>query len=238
MLMCVQSNSNQEYLQALGRDCLLLPSGIDGKVFAPVSEEERRVLRERYGLRWDVPLVLHVGHLARGRGVTLLGEVARLGLQAVLVASSSTEQDEQLGAELSDAGVRVITQYVPHVEHFYQMSDCYLFPVKSTDNSVEVPLSVLEAMACDLPVVSTRFGGLEYVFGMGRHPGIRFCDSEDELLEAVQHMVGIRPGGNRQLVAPYTWEAIASRLLQQCIGEEWLPEPEIKRAGQEAIVRS
>ena len=33
------------------------------------------------------------------------------------------------------------------IEELYQLADCYLFPVASTDNCIGVPLSVLEAFA-------------------------------------------------------------------------------------------
>ena len=50
--------------------------------------------------------------------------------------------------------------YIPEVEDIYRLSDLYLFLAESDTAAIEVPLSVLEAMACNLPVICTPFGGL------------------------------------------------------------------------------
>lgn len=215
--LCAQSQPNKIYLEGLGLDCMLLPSGIDTRTFAPLPEPARSELRGIYGLDASRPVVLHVGHLVRGRRVEVLGDLARRGLQAVLVVSSSMAQDDELGRELEAAGVKLIRDYVPRVESLYQMADCYLFPVESTDNAIEVPLSVLEAMSCDLPVATTKFGGLVELFGEGPHQALRFCSSREELLQATIQLAAERPGGNRALVGRYSWSRIAEMLLERCL---------------------
>jgi glycosyltransferase involved in cell wall biosynthesis len=218
-LVCVQSPATQRYLADLGCRVSVVPSGVDLDRFRPVPDDRQRQLRDQYGVRHDLPVVLHVGHLQQRRGVGILAEIAASGdCQAVLVTSSSTPRDLAVARSLRKAGVLVITTYQPHIEELYQLADCYLFPVASRANSIEAPLSVLEAFACDMPVVSTRFGGLESMFGQSRRDGLVFADDPADLVSAARRLARERPTGTRSLVLPYSWDAIATQLLDLAIG--------------------
>lgn len=222
-LVCVQSGANRDYLEALGCKVELLSSGVDIDTFQPVDPERRRTLRESYGMEPNVPVVLHVGHLTSGRRIHVLAELAaQKTCQVVLVASSSTEQETALGQELREAGVKVLTEYQPHIEHLYQLADCYVFPVESTNNAIEAPLSVLEALACGLPVVTTRFGGLTRMFPgqVDRiSDGLAFVDSDEELFEETLRMCLRKPKGARDLALPYSWNSIATALIERILAE-------------------
>ncbi|HEX5501561.1 MAG TPA: glycosyltransferase family 4 protein [Thermomicrobiales bacterium] len=219
-LICAQSPASRDYLAGLGCGVALLPSGVDVETFRPVEAARRRELRARYGLRADRPVALHVGHLQPGRGIRALADLAARGAcQVVLVTSSSTAYEAAAGLaeELRAAGVVVLTDYLPHVEHLYQLADCYVFPVASTDNAIEVPLSVLEALACDLPVATTRFGGLPRLFDQAAHPGLVFADTPAALVDAAERLCRTAPAGTRELVLPYSWGAVAAGVLDQAL---------------------
>jgi glycosyltransferase involved in cell wall biosynthesis len=164
----------------------------------------------------DLPVVLHVGHLEAGRNVRYLGDLAARGdCQVVLVTSSSTafQANQALGQELCRAGVVLLTDYQPRIEQLYQLADCYLFPVESTDNAIDAPLSVLEALACDLPVVTTRYGGLPRLFAAWAHPALAFVETPAALVEEAARLAHAGVRGGRSLVEPYGWERIAEELL-------------------------
>lgn len=221
-LIGVGSRSNADYLAGLDCRVALLPSGVDLEQFRPVDAATRRRLREGHGLRPDRPLVLHVGHLEAGRNIRRLASLAAGGVcQVALVTSSSTaaQAEHELGRELRAAGVRVITTYQPQIEVLYQMADCYLFPTVSTDNAIDIPLSVLEALACDLPVVTTRYGGLPGLFGGASDPALTFCDDPDRLVATAERVAQSGLRGGRTLVEPFGWVAIAARLLA-AVGSE------------------
>ena len=59
------------------------------------------------------------------------------------------------------------------------MSDCYVFPTVHKKACIETPLSVLEAMACNLPIVSTRFGALPTIFNEGS--GLFFTENVEHI---------------------------------------------------------
>ncbi|MFN8511535.1 MAG: glycosyltransferase family 4 protein [Thermomicrobiales bacterium] len=216
-LVTVQSAANGAYLEELGCRVANLPSGVDLDTFRPIPRERRALLRAAYGLDPDRPIALHIGHLEPRRGIGVLADLAARGeCQVVLVTSSTTAHhaDQALGQALRQAGVTLLTDYQPRVEELYQLADCYVFPVQSTNNAIEAPLSVLEALACDLPVVTTRFGGLPRLFAGAAHPGLVFVDSPEELVNAASWLCQTPISGTRALVEPYGWERIADDLLR------------------------
>lgn len=220
-LVAVQSAANGAYLSGLGCRVATLPSGVDLDTFRPISRERRAMLRAAYGLDPDRPVVLHIGHLEAQRGIGVLADLAARGTcQVVLVTSSTTahQAEHELGQQLRRAGVILLTDYQPRVEELYQLADCYVFPVQSTDNAIEAPLSVLEALACDLPVVTTRFGGLPRLFAGATHPGLVFVDTPEELVNAADWLCQTPVQGTRTLVEPYGWDRVADDLLRAAFG--------------------
>jgi thymidylate kinase/glycosyltransferase involved in cell wall biosynthesis len=136
---------------------------------------DRAALRRELGVPEGPPLALHVGHLKPSRGLDILGDLAASGELAVLmVASTSTAADPELRSRLEHRGVRVVRRFLPDIERVYRAADVYVFPVEDPLGSIEVPLSVVEALASDVPVVATRFGALPELFP----PGSRVTYSE------------------------------------------------------------
>lgn len=220
-LIFAQSEESRRYLRQLGCSVELVNSGVDLEVFSPVDLARRQVLRARYGFADDRPVVLHVGHLQHGRGIGVLAKLAATRrCQVALVASSSTDQEKGLAEELRRAGVRVFTEYLAHVEHLYQLADCYVFPVELTDHAIEVPLSVLEAFGCDRPVVTTRFGGLPRLYANAGCPGLSFVDSGEEIPAEALRLCDLARAETRPLALPYSWNAVASQLLDHALRKE------------------
>jgi glycosyltransferase involved in cell wall biosynthesis len=180
--------------------------------FRPVPASMKADLRARHGLSEDQFIVLHAGHINVNRNVEVLSRVQQLaGCQAILLGSTSTPQDAGLVGRLRESGVLVVTEYLERVEEWYQLADCYLFPVLSATGSIEIPLSVLEAMACDLPVVTTRYGGLAEQFPGAK--GLLYADDGDGLVDLVTVAMSIEDAGTRALVEPFTWETVLSNTV-------------------------
>lgn len=215
--LCVtQSGETLAQARRLGWRAVQLPPGVDTVTFHPVSAEIKRQLRAAHGLPADAFIVLHVGHLNRGRGVTDLAALADLALP-VLVASSSTPQDAALAAELAGAGVRLITRFVPDVAELYQAADLYLLPTPPAAyaaSSIDLPLSVLEALACDLPVLATRFGALPELWPA--EPGVVFYADRAGLRSGLARLRSVRPG-TRALTEPFGWPAAATAILKSLL---------------------
>lgn len=209
-LIFTQSQTSSEVYQSIGCKTILLPGGVDKSIFKPVNNQEKHGIRRQYGLQESDQIVLHVGHCNRGRNLLVLTRLARLGFRVILIASMSTAIDQTVFDELEQAEVIVITDYIENIQHYYQMADCYLFPVFNPSSAIDAPLSVLEAMACNLPVVTTRFGALPGMFRAGN--GLYFGNTDEQMVSLVQQAVEEDDCRTFAMISSYSWEYIASTI--------------------------
>ncbi len=209
-LVLVQSRESETMFGRMGCHTRFLPNGVDVQRFLPASPEKKAVLRDNHGIADQRQVVLHVGPIIKRRNVELLGELQRGDRQVIIVGRKPA--DQQVLQVLLDAGCLVTTSFVEHIEGMYALSDCYVFPTPPANRgaSIEMPLSVLEAMSCNLPVISTRFGALPRVFTEGS--GLTFIENGDHFDQEL-HKVrdGCEPG-TRDQVLPYSWENIVDSL--------------------------
>ncbi len=155
---------------SIGMHNYLIPLNTDLEKFSIQKEEKiKSILREKYELPLDAFIVSHMGHLNEGRNLrSLIGLKANNNCQIVLVSSSSTPSDaigtNVLRRELIDAGIIIIDRTLEHIEEIYQLSDLYIFPVLNENSSIGMPLSILEARACGIPVLTTDYGSVRHYF--------------------------------------------------------------------------
>jgi glycosyltransferase involved in cell wall biosynthesis len=199
----------------------VLPVGVDFDQFRPAQAGEKSALRQAHGIPPDAYVYLHVGHLSPHRNLRVLARLAEEpGTCVVVVGSTSTPEDARLRGELEAAGVRVVRQFVP-VEEFYRLCDCYVFPVVHGEGSVEIPLSVIEALASGVPVVSRPFGGLRDFVAPG--DDVRYAESDEDLVRLARALrSGVAPP--RRDLRAFAWRAVAERMVAKLLGStEVLP---------------
>ena len=207
-LILAQSCKTQESLLHLGCNVKRISAGVDLQKFTPVVEDSKRILKKKYGFPTDKFLILHVGHINRNRNVQFLGSIQRMeDIQVILVGSSSYPEDKNLAEELKRKGVIVINKYIDKIEELYQCVNCYLFPVYSDSACIEIPLSVFEAMASNIAIVTTRYGGLPGM--IKERDGFRYAATDEDFLTKINLIKNISDPGTRNLVKRYSWENVA-----------------------------
>lgn len=214
-VFAIQDSVVDSRLALMGLMPVSIPSGVDTRLFQVVAPAEKARLRRKYGVDRDAYVVLHVGHLKRERNVLLLARACReLQVDGMVVGSTSTRAHAGVSQTLRAQGVRVIDSHVGDIAEVYQIADCYLFPVHASDNAIGMPLSVLEAMACGIPVVATRFGALPTWLPSG--PGITYADDDDGLIRELARLRqegADSPEMMRDRVQPFSWQGVADRIL-------------------------
>jgi glycosyltransferase involved in cell wall biosynthesis len=205
------SKHDDNYFKKIGLSTLAGRVGVDTSQFIPVNAEQKLLLRNKYGYSDSDKIVLHIGHIKRGRNISILSSLVSRGYKVVLVGSTSTRVDDELRMELNEKGVVIFNEFISEIEELYQMSDVYVFPVNNMQSAIEFPLSVLEAMACNLPVVTTPYGSLPDYFT--ETPCFKFFVTENELTAKIEEVL-IAGCDNRLAVSKkFSWDNIFEDLI-------------------------
>jgi glycosyltransferase involved in cell wall biosynthesis len=207
-LILVQSEIIKSILDNLGIMAKLLSNGVNLERFHPSSIDEKIELRLRYGINPDLPVILHVGHLNNARNLLALKPLITNNIQVVIAGSIYMGIHKDLINQFEDVGFLIFTGFQSNIEEFYMLSDCYIFPLEP-GNSISMPLSVLEAMACNLPIVTQRFLGLDEFFKEGG--GFCYWDGKEPLLSIVKCALNSSPI-TRKMVQDYSWNSVVDQL--------------------------
>ena len=215
-LLIVQSDQNEKFFKNMGFRTEYLPNGVDTERFKPVNESQKQKLRKKYGLADKKLIALHVGSVRENRGLDIMRSVAQMkDTTALVIGSTTSPLEQEMLSGLLDSGCLVWRQYIESIQEIYQLADLYIFPVEETLGSIDVPLSVMEAMACNLPVITTRFGGFPRLFTGGG--GFYYVNSRLEIPRKMLQVMTHNALANvetRRKVNPYSWGNVSNTLSE------------------------
>lgn len=208
----VQSERYKELFNGIGITTLFFPNGVDLNRFKPLPTSKKMLLREKYGIDKNKFVILHVGHIKRERNLEILKKLHNEENMILIVGSTSTKIDKKLYNELVEKGCKIMIEYIPKIEEIYALSDCYIFPTMKEQASIEIPLSLLEAMACNLPIITTKFRGIKDIFKEG--DGLFFIDKPEEIMNLLHKVKQLKPRDikNRERIINYSWDKLYPQL--------------------------
>ncbi len=220
-LVLTQSKAYEHFFENRGFQVAFLPNGVDLSRFSPVSNQEKMHLRKTLGLPSDKTVVLHVGHIKPNRQLDLFFKIQAMeGIQVVVAGGTHEPCDEVLKDNLKREGITVIHTFMKEIADLYRASDLYLFPLMDSGSAlpgtynqvgaIDLPLSVLEAMACNLPVLTTRFGALKRLFDSGN--GFAYADNREEILQKLKSVAATPAPATRSMVMPLDWNTVITQL--------------------------
>jgi len=210
----VLSKSMVGDLEKIGIRAQTIMAGIDCKKFRPLANKDE--LKTTYGIPVTKRVLLHVGHIRESRNIEWLGQIQKNlpDIQVLLVGSSTTSQEENIYSNLKNDGVMVIRDALPNIEEVYQLSDWYCFPVKKSSAAMEIPLSVLEAMSVNLPVLTTHFGRLTELFIESDH--FHYVDDWQDIVSLIRQ--GFSENcRNREQAMQFSWHATVQKLIDPAV---------------------
>jgi glycosyltransferase involved in cell wall biosynthesis len=140
----------------------VIPNGVDTSIFHPGDQAKAR---QALGLPKDVPILLFV---ANGIQKNPFKDYQTLSKAAALLDESAKSPIHllALGDERKESAIehlgQVTIHYIPRVSdphivaQYHQAADLYLHAAKADT----FPNTILEAMACGLPVIASNVGGI------------------------------------------------------------------------------
>ncbi len=206
-------------------------NGISPEVFRHVDDGS--VLRDELGIENTKRIILYVGHFGPRKGLPVILEAMSLVLRripnALLLAvggvpkwlgsgNSWKDLEEAIRSKGIGASVRLLGQIQHNVlPSFYSLADVFVMP----SYYEAFPKVVLEAMACEAPVVATRTGGIpeivdEGVNGLLFEPG-NATDLADKIIDLLKDSTSAQKmgvEGRRRVMASFTWEQTAKNILK------------------------
>lgn len=207
-----QATESEEFFQRLGFHTQCVPHGIDTERFKAVDPVPIPAALEQ-ALKPDRKMLLHIGHLKPERGMDILAKLARANQkwQMVMIGSKRFPGDPQTVRMLQDAGCVIYQEFVDNLPALYCRTDAYIFPVTNPYGAIDMPLTVLEAMACNRPILSTPYKALPRFIPEGN--GIYYFRTVDEACHKLDQIsMGEGTGQTRSKALEFSWDNVVERL--------------------------
>lgn len=212
----------------------VVPNGVDAARFAPATATERKALRQRLQLPANRPIVLFVGVMMPDKQPHVLFDAwlrmrRATGIVSTLVFVGASDPSlyelgdrlaERVRAAADAAGVGDDVLFVPptnQVEDYFRAADVFAMPSAREG----LPIVLLEAMACGLPVVASRLPGSTDtmiepgVNGLLVPPGdvAGFAAGLERLLSNPDEAARLGAAARQTVDARYTIEHVAGQWL-------------------------
>lgn len=201
------SKETMKYVLRLGADrtkTQVIYNGVDINNFRPLNKNESRT---RLGLPQNRKIVLSVRRLVYKNGLDTLVEsvpmVAKKHPDVLFVVAGKGPSRKLIEHRIKELGVSeniTLAGFVPDelLPVYYNAADYFMLPSASGEG---LPLVLLEAMACRLPVIATAVGGTP---------------------EIIKHMKNgvLVPPINPEAIADATSKLLSETKLGKIMGEE------------------
>ncbi|MGE3913545.1 MAG: glycosyltransferase family 4 protein [Chloroflexota bacterium] len=206
--------------QAMGRELVEITGGVNAELFQPVAPDPELTARLA-GRR----VLLYVGRFVPLKNLPMLidafGQVRRAREDAVLVMVGEGALEGQVREQVGRLGLDSDVIFLGHQHQsrlpgLYASSDIVLLS-SSFDNS---PNCVLEANACERPVVATRVGGVPRYVTEGENGLLADSGDADGFARAIvdlldqperAHEMGL--AGRRRVLERHSWRKSAEKLM-------------------------
>jgi glycosyltransferase involved in cell wall biosynthesis len=156
---------------------IFIPNAVDTTHFVPVVREQKILLREKLKLSQNTVIAIYTGRLVSYKGLPLLlrawKEICRSHKNVLLLLAGTGGHDihnceSNLREYVKSADLEKDVRFlgaVRNIPEYLQAADLFVFP---TENDT-FPSSLVEAMACALPVVTTPVGGIKTIVTPGEN---------------------------------------------------------------------
>jgi glycosyltransferase involved in cell wall biosynthesis len=214
----------ENFERSLGRPLVEIPGGVDADLFRPLPQAARDERRAALGLA-DRDVLLYVGRFVPLKNLPMLvAAFARVRDErpgAALVLAGEGILEGQVREQVRSLGLERDVHFLGHVAQpdlvpLYAASDVVLLS-SSFDNS---PNAVLEANACERPVVATRVGGVPRYVADGENGLLADGGDAEGFARAILRLLAdpderrrMGAAGRRRVAERHDWRTSAEKLL-------------------------
>jgi glycosyltransferase involved in cell wall biosynthesis len=216
----IRENNNVE------RRFKIVSGATDTSLFRPLPLSEKNRIRRLYNIPPDANVVVYHGRIDRRKGlkdlVKAIGILRRRQYPVHLVLSGVGPDEDVIRRLLSQENLDKASYVLGYVTYqksplVYAMGDVYCIPTYSEGFSN----TIIEAMACGLPVVSTRVVGVGDVFRdtpavhlVNAHNPKSLANGLQELLldRTRQQLMG--KAGRKLVLERYNWTRVVEKYVQ------------------------
>ncbi|MBT4730356.1 glycosyltransferase family 4 protein [Candidatus Woesearchaeota archaeon] len=214
-----------------------IPNGVDINLFKPLSNKEKSGLRFKLGLPIDMKLILVIGHFSVEKSMDhvldawiTLQESFNIESGIVFIGNTNGhdfEVDESIVNSMRSKSKPFIGKNVffveraVNIEQYYQSSDIYVL----SSAREGLPNTLLEAMSCALPVVSTRLDGVTDWVVNHQYNGMMYNHGDiDDLIFIIENLLkdselAQRLGVNAQKTIKNNFDILTTANKIHCIYE-------------------
>ena len=204
-----------------------IPNSVDTDRFCPVDGPTRTKLRQKLGIPLTGHIAIYTGRLERTKGLPVLlsawkniasrhrdARLLLVGAGGLGLHNCETELREFVAQNSLDQSVTFVGS-VQNVHEYLQASDLFVFPSEREAFGI----SVIEALACSLPVITTTAGGLSDIVTAGQ-TAIVFPVGDVEALETAIERV-LREEARVREIAAAGRELVIQKYSQSRILEQY-----------------
>lgn len=206
----------------------LIPNGVNMKQFSPVEPAEKLALRKKLKLAEDATIAIYTGRLVSYKGLLMLvkvwNDIRRKHENLLLVLAGTGGLDihnceEELREYVKFNGLEkdiLFTGAVKNVPDYLQASDLFVFP---TENEA-FGASLLEAMACGLPVISTPVGAIKVMISNGENGfliepanALQLFEALDVMFSNREHAARLGQAARKSVEDRYAIETVTQKMI-------------------------
>lgn len=220
--LCIAASRmvQDEFRKLRVKNIEIIPNGVDLEKF---TIKDRCVTCGTSDVPHKEFVILSVGRLEKVKGHTYLieafAQIKKQITEATLILVGDGSKRGNLERQVKELGINDSVQFfgeVPHDElpHYYHKADVFVMPSLSEGFGI----TVIEAMACGVPVVGSRVGGLLDII---RDEETGLLIETANIIELVQAIITLKDDAGFQLriiseslknVQDYSWDVVSARI--------------------------
>ena len=194
------------------RDVEILHNGVNVELFKK-DETIRKELRKKYNLE-NKKVLISVGRIVGWKGYQLvIKAIKELDVKYVLIGDGEYLNELKKLAKQEKVDNKVLFLGSVSNNELYKylnMADVFIQPSIGHE---AFGITIIEAMACGLPVVASKNGGILDIISDGKNGYLFEVNNIDEMKEKIKYAFASKIDSRKYVIKNFTWEKSVDKLL-------------------------